>query len=158
MIVADATEAGRVDLQWHPHISVWMVMVTLVVTYWYVLVRIGPRVVGPDEPVVTRRQLGWLIGGFAGMYVFAEYPIHDISERYLFFVHMLQHTAFTLVAPACLLLGTPAWLQRRILAVRPIGFSINTCLPSNRHIFILIVGCRMVQPSTPNEVGAGLEL
>ena len=103
------------------HSSVWVVVVGIAVGYSWAFTRLGPRVLGPDVEVATSRQKAWIIAGVLFTWVFAEYPIHDIAERYLFSVHMIQHTVFTLVAPACFLLGTPAWLQQRILAVRPIG-------------------------------------
>ena len=29
----------------------------------------------------------------------ADWPIHDLAERYLYSMHMAQHLLFTLVAP-----------------------------------------------------------
>jgi putative membrane protein len=48
-------------------------------------------------------------------------PIHDLSDSYLFTVHMLQHLIITLVVPPLLLLGLPAWLVRRLLAPAPVN-------------------------------------
>jgi putative membrane protein len=45
----------------------------------------------------------------------------DIAERYLLLLHMTQHTVFTLVAPACFLLGSPSWLWKWALSKRAIG-------------------------------------
>jgi putative membrane protein len=39
-----------------------------------------------------------------------------LAERYLYSVHMLQHLLFTLGAAPLVLLGTPAWLARRLLS------------------------------------------
>ncbi|MGH7535928.1 MAG: cytochrome c oxidase assembly protein, partial [Gemmatimonadales bacterium] len=37
-------------------------------------------------------------------------PIHDLSDYYLFWVHMAQHLLLTLVLPPLLIAGTPGWL------------------------------------------------
>ena len=39
----------------------------------------------------------------------SDWPVHDVAERSLYSVHMVQHLTFTSIA-APLLLGTPAWL------------------------------------------------
>ncbi len=46
----------------------------------------------------------------------ADWPIHDLAERYLYHVHMVQHMLFTLVAPALLIAGMPPWLLRPLPA------------------------------------------
>ena len=42
-------------------------------------------------------------------------PIHDLSDYYLFSVHMVQHLLLTLVFPPLLIWGTPGWLLRPLL-------------------------------------------
>ena len=42
-------------------------------------------------------------------------PIHDLSDYYLFSVHMVQHLLLTLVFPPLLIYGTPGWLLRPLL-------------------------------------------
>jgi putative membrane protein len=44
-------------------------------------------------------------------------PVHDLSDYYLFSVHMAQHLALTLMFPPLLLLGLPGWLVEPL--VRP---------------------------------------
>jgi putative membrane protein len=46
--------------------------------------------------------------------------VHDLSERYLYAIHMLQHLTFTLVAAPLLVAGTPAWMLRKVLVRRPV--------------------------------------
>ena len=43
-------------------------------------------------------------------------PVHDLSDYYLFSMHMVQHLMLTLVFPPLLLAGTPDWLLRPLLA------------------------------------------
>lgn len=120
---ATAAAPAKADLSWHPHVSVWIVFGAIALAFWWAITRIGPTKVPEGTPVITDRQRRWLIFGVGIAYVFSEYPIHDMSEKYLLLVHMIQHTVFTLVAPAAILLGTPEWLFRWVAdrpVVRPI--------------------------------------
>lgn len=90
-------------------------MVGLVVAYVWLIARVGPKTVPPGEPVVTSRQKMLFFGGIAIMWFGADWPMHDLSENYLFSFHMLQHMLFTLVAPGLLLAGMPRWMFRLIL-------------------------------------------
>ena len=49
------------------------------------------------------------------MWVAADWPVHDIGERYLYFVHMIQHMLLTMVAAPLFLLATPTWLARLVV-------------------------------------------
>jgi putative membrane protein len=104
----------------HVHLDVLAVVLVLEGAYLWAVLRMGPRVLPEGEPAVSRRQLVWFTSGAAMLLVASEWPIHDLSERYLFSVHMVQHTLISLVAPPMLLLGIPAWLLRRIIAPRPV--------------------------------------
>lgn len=42
-------------------------------------------------------------------------PIHDLSDYYLFVIHMVQHLLLTLVLPPLLIAGTPGWLLGPLL-------------------------------------------
>ena len=55
------------------------------------------------------------------LWIGADWPIHDLAERYLYLVHMSQHLLFTLIAPPLLIAGMPAWLLRRFLGPRPVA-------------------------------------
>ncbi len=90
--------------------------------YWWAVHRLGPRLVKLGEPVASRRQQCWFYGGVAVLWIFSQWPIHDISEGYLLSVHMVQHTFFSVVAPPMLLLGLPAWLIGWLLKNPVLGF------------------------------------
>jgi putative membrane protein len=45
-------------------------------------------------------------------------PVHDLSDYYLFSIHMVQHLVLTLVFPPLLLAGVPGWLLRPLLVRR----------------------------------------
>ncbi len=55
-------------------------------------------------------------------------PLHDLSDYYLFSIHMLQHLLLTLAFPPLLILGTPGWLLEPLLrrpAVRRIARALT---------------------------------
>jgi putative membrane protein len=58
------------------------------------------------------------LGGVAVLFLGASWPIHDLAERYLYSMHMVQHMLFTFVAAPLLLTGTPAWMWRAMLRPR----------------------------------------
>jgi putative membrane protein len=77
---------------------------------------LGPRLAG-EEKAATRPQIAAFYAGVLVMWIAADWPVHDLAERYLFSVHMTQHILLTLVVPPLLLAGTPPWLLRWVLRV-----------------------------------------
>jgi putative membrane protein len=84
------------------------------------VVRVGPKYVMPGQPAVSRFQVVCFGSGMAAVWIASDYPIHDLAERYLFSIHMVQHLTYSLVAAPLLLLGCPAWMARALLS--PPGF------------------------------------
>jgi putative membrane protein len=99
---------------WHPHPDVWLLFGSIVVVY-LMSVRRHQRVSGE---VTSRRQVRLFLGGMAVLWAGAEWPIHDLAERYLYSAHMVQHMLFSLVAAPLLVAGLPAWMLRRVLRPR----------------------------------------
>ena len=106
---------GQANLRFHLHPDVFVVMSGLALSYWWALARLGPRKVAPGEPVATRNNVRCYVIGLVFMWIFAEYPIHDLAEHYLFSVHMVQHLVFTMVSAPLMLMGLPPWLMRTLL-------------------------------------------
>jgi putative membrane protein len=100
---------------WHAHPDVWLLFGSIVAAY-LIAVRRHERETG--EPVAKRRTR-FFVAGVAVLWIGADWPIHDLAERYLYLVHMSQHLLFTLIAPPLLIAGMPAWLLRRFLGPRP---------------------------------------
>lgn len=88
---------------------------TIQILYLFALHREKQRR-GDGKPVARRGQVVAFSAGVAVLFVASYWPVHDLAERYLYSVHMVQHMLFTLGAAALLLMGTPAWLARRLLA------------------------------------------
>ncbi|MDQ4065454.1 MAG: cytochrome c oxidase assembly protein, partial [Actinomycetota bacterium] len=83
--------------------------------YWFGLKRLGPVLAPVGGPVATRKQIVSFYVGLAILWVGADFPLHELSEDYLFSMHMVQHTLFSLVAPPFLLMGMPAWILRKLI-------------------------------------------
>jgi putative membrane protein len=101
--------------EWHAHPDVWVLIAVLLGGYVWALRVLGPRHTAPGQPVATTLQKVCWVAGVATVWVASDWPVHDLSEQYLYSVHMTQHLLITLVAPPLLLLGTPAWLARELL-------------------------------------------
>jgi putative membrane protein len=111
MLAAVSTAPWR--YQFHPEI--WVLIIGLASAYWFAIRRIGPTAVIPGESVVTRRQIGCFVGGLTLLWIASDWPVHDISEEYLYSVHMGQHMALTYFMPPLMLMAIPSWLARLIL-------------------------------------------
>jgi putative membrane protein len=101
---------------WHPHPDVWVLVAVLGGGYAWSLRRLGPHRVAPGDRAASPAQITSYAFGVLTLWVAADWPVHDLAEKYLYSVHMAQHMLFSLVAPPLLLLGTPAWMFREILA------------------------------------------
>jgi putative membrane protein len=108
---------------WHLHLDVW-VIVAVAALAWTMAVRFEQRrrrECGDREPAVTKRQIMAFVAGLVTIFVASDWPVHDLSEGYLYSAHMVQHMLVTLVAAPLLLLGTPGWMLRRLLPGRALG-------------------------------------
>jgi len=106
----------RFEELWYPDLLAWTILLNaaylLLVNLWRRAYRWGP-------PVPVWKQVLFSLGLWT-VYLSEGTPIHILSERYLFSVHMLQHTLLTMVMPPLLLLGTPEWALLPLLRVRPV--------------------------------------
>jgi putative membrane protein len=101
--------------RWVPHPEVWVLVAGLVGCYVYAARVIGPKAVRPGQPVLTRLNKACFVAGIALLWLATDWPVHDVGEQYLFFVHMSQHLVLTLVVAPLMLLATPEWLARLVL-------------------------------------------
>lgn len=99
--------------QWHP--EVWLLIAFLFGAYVYMVRVIGPGAVPAGTPVVTRTNL-WCFGAaMVLLWVASDWPLHDISEEYLYSAHMVQHMMLSYFVPPLALMATPTWLARVLL-------------------------------------------
>jgi putative membrane protein len=125
-----AAASGVNPWKFHPHPEVWLILGSCVGLFAYAVWRIGPTQVVPGEPVITKKQKCMFGSGVLLLLIASSWPVHDLAERYLYSVHMLQHLLISLAAPPLLMLGTPVWLQRKLLSPAPLSWVIKRiCRP-----------------------------
>ncbi len=99
-----------------PHPEVWLLVAFLVGAYIYMVRVIGPRAARlAGGPVIERRHWVAFGVGMAVLWVASDWPLHDISEDYLYSAHMVQHMLLSYVMPPLALLATPVWLARTLV-------------------------------------------
>ncbi len=101
--------------RWVPHPDVWLLIGGLSILYGYAGRVIGPKVVPAGTAAVTRSHRRWFVVGVLLLWAAADWPVHDIGEERLYFVHMVQHLALMLLIPPILLMATPEWLARLVV-------------------------------------------
>jgi putative membrane protein len=109
MFVRESTPA--VTLSWlggGVHVDVLVGVALLGVAYVWAWLRHGGRPTG--GPFLC------FYGALFTLVVTLNGPLHDLSDRYLFSAHMVQHLVLTLLFPPLLLLGTPTWMADALLA------------------------------------------
>jgi putative membrane protein len=105
--------ANAWELELHP--EVWLLVGTIVALGVYSVRVIGPLAVAPGQSVVTRSQKLFFAAGVGLLWLAADWPMHDIAEKYLYSVHMVQHLLISFMVPPLLLLAMPEWLARLIV-------------------------------------------
>ena len=98
-----------------PHPEVWLLTSFLTIAYIYTVRVIGPKAVAPGESALSRSHVVSFVAAITVLWVSSDWPIHDISEDYLYSVHMVQHMALSFWLPPLALLATPAWLMRVLI-------------------------------------------
>jgi len=101
--------------RFQPHIEVWLLVVAVVSSYVYAIRSIGPRVI-TNGNVASRKQITAFTVGALLLWIVSDWPIHDISEEYLYSVHMFQHMVYAYFVPPLMLIATPLWLYDLIFA------------------------------------------
>ncbi|MDP9330080.1 MAG: cytochrome c oxidase assembly protein [Actinomycetota bacterium] len=108
---------------WHAHPDVWLLFGSIVAAYF---IACGRHLRETGEPTAARTKRFFVLG-VAVLWVGADWPIHDLAERYLYSIHMVQHILFTLIAAPILIAGMPPWLLRRILKPHAVRSVFRFC-------------------------------
>jgi putative membrane protein len=111
-VVSLFAEAANLDLspwRFQSHVEVWVLTTALIASYVYAVRVLGPRVVGAGQ-AVSRKQVVAFVGAIGLLWFASDWPIHDISEEYLYSVHMFQHMVLSYFVPPLVLLSIPRWL------------------------------------------------
>ncbi|MHB8512897.1 MAG: cytochrome c oxidase assembly protein [Actinomycetota bacterium] len=103
----------------HAHPTVWAIVFVIGFYYFYWIHR-RDRVAEPLTERTPRRKKILFAAGLVSMWIAADWPIHDVAERSLYFVHMFQHMIFTFASAPLMLAGIPDWMFRKIISPKPI--------------------------------------
>jgi putative membrane protein len=94
------------------HPDVWLLFASIVAAY-LIAARRHLATTGEATP---RRTKVLFLSGMGVLWLGADWPVHDLAEGYLYFMHMTQHLLFTLIAAPLLIAGMPVWMLRALLA------------------------------------------
>jgi putative membrane protein len=109
--------AAETDIwRFQAHPEVWVLVLGALMLAWYTVRVVGPAAVRPGESIYSRRNAVAYLTAVLALWVASDWPMHDVSEEYLYSAHMLQHIVFSLVVPPLLISAIPEWLARLIMA------------------------------------------
>ncbi|MEO6571428.1 MAG: cytochrome c oxidase assembly protein [Ilumatobacteraceae bacterium] len=114
VLAADALHP--LAFQWHP--EVWLLVGFLTCAYIYMIRVIGPKAVPAGVAPASRANLVSFVMAMVLLWVASDWPLHDISEEYLYSAHMIQHMMLSYFVPPLALMATPTWLARVLLGDR----------------------------------------
>jgi putative membrane protein len=103
---------------WHAHLTVWFNLGGLWAAYLLAVRHHHRR--SPIEDPSWRRKAWFFSAGMAVLWIGADWPLHDLAERYLYSMHMVQHLLFSLVAAPLIVAGMPPWMLRALLRPRAV--------------------------------------
>ena len=92
------------------HVEVWTLIAGTLAVGWYGWRVLQPKALAAGYDPISRRQAAWFLSAVASMWIFSDWPIHEIAEQYLYAVHMIQHFFLSMLIPAMFLLATPRWI------------------------------------------------
>ena len=97
------------NLPWHPHYDVWALIISLVIFF---------ELSTKNEIIKKEKRRLWY-SGLLILWIFTDYPIHDIGEKYLFSVHSVEHRGLAVVSPPLLLMGMHKDMKK-LVSVKPL--------------------------------------
>ena len=107
----------------HVHPDVWLLLGGIWAAYLVAVRRHVPS--GAGERGDRRRRVVLFSAGVGVLLLGSSWPVHDLAERYLYSIHMVQHLAYTLVAAPLIVAGIPAWLWRALLRPSAVGAAFD---------------------------------
>ena len=126
-LLAESADLLASPWRFQSHPEVWLLVAFVVASWWYAIRFIGPHTpeVRAGAPIVTTSQRRLFVLAVLMLWLSSDWPIHDISEEYLYSVHMFQHMALSYFLPPLVLLATPIWLFRAIIGSQRAGRVIS---------------------------------
>ena len=109
--------AAETDIwRYQPHAEVWIILLAAIAMAWFAARIIAPKAAPVGETPFSRYHKLAFVGAMVLLWAASDWPMHDISEEYLYSVHMVQHLLITLVVPPLLWAAVPEWLARLALS------------------------------------------
>lgn len=106
---------GRLP-SFHLHPDVILILGAIAVGYWWVQTRIRPH--WESVPAPKPRQWISFYSGLALAFLVSSWPLHDLAEQSLYWVHMVDHLVLTLFVPPLLILGFNRQMADRLVGHR----------------------------------------
>lgn len=101
------------------HAEVWLLIAGVMAIGWFATKVIQPKAIRAGYAPITRSQKRWYVAAVVTMWISSDWPMHDIAERYLYSVHMVQHLLLAMIIPAMFVLATPHWLIELVVGPNP---------------------------------------
>lgn len=131
-------------MNWFPpfelHIEVWLISAIWCGCYWMAFVRLAPRLGQPLRP--SNNQLVAHCSAVITFIVGSTWPVHDVSEKSMYLVHMAQHLAFISLMSIFIVMSIPPWLARWLVVrkyIFPVVKVSTRFLPATILFNLLIV-------------------
>ncbi|MDH3292983.1 MAG: cytochrome c oxidase assembly protein [Acidimicrobiia bacterium] len=110
MMPAAITMAAAVTIPYVAHVEVWVLVAGVLALGWYTAHVVQPKAVATGHPPISRVQKTAFVLALLGMWAASDWPVHEVAEQYLYFVHMFQHLFLSMLVPLLFVLATPRWL------------------------------------------------
>jgi putative membrane protein len=114
-MIAEAANPLLDPWRFQSHPEIWLLILFLIGAYTYAVKVIGPQAGVPKDQTLSRKNLIAFIGAIGLLWFSTDWPMHDISEEYLYSVHMFQHMVLAYFLPPLVLLAIPEWLFRAVI-------------------------------------------
>ncbi len=98
-----------------PNPEVYLLVAFLIGAYVYLVRVLQPSAVAAGAAPVSRRQWGAFAAAMVVLFFAGTWPLHQVGEDYLYFMHMVQHLLLSMVLPPLIWMATPAWLLRVLI-------------------------------------------
>ena len=101
----------------HLHPDVVLILGTAGLAYWWLQTRIRPHL-GTAVVAASRSQWSSFYIGLGLLAIVSMWPLHDLAETSLYWVHMVDHMVITLFAPPLLIMGLNRQVADRLFGHR----------------------------------------
>jgi len=114
-MIAEAANPLLDPWRFQAHPEIWLLILFLIGAYTYAVKVIGPQAGVAKDQTLSRKNLIAFIGAIGLLWFSTDWPMHDISEEYLYSVHMFQHMVLAYFVPPLVFLAIPEWLFRAVI-------------------------------------------